>query len=204
LVSALVGRLVPVLALCIPLLLVTMVAGTRRGLGAWPAALAAGIAFAAVQGRAANLVGPQLADVVAALAALAAVLWVNARFPPAAPFRFASDPPPSAAAPPPPARLLRAVSPFAMLAVAVAARSLPPARVLLERATLVLRVPGLDGALMQGGAPVPAVWKLDLLAAGGTAVAVAGLASALVCGAGAARSAGPSSPSHWCSGSPSS
>src|SRR5512140_1244123 len=41
-VSAAAARLVPVLALATPFLLVTIVAGPRRGLSAWPAALAVG------------------------------------------------------------------------------------------------------------------------------------------------------------------
>ena len=59
-VGALSGRMVPLLALAVPFLLVTLVAGARRGLQAWPGALAAGVSFAAVQAVAGNLLGPQL------------------------------------------------------------------------------------------------------------------------------------------------
>jgi lactate permease len=181
-VAAMVGRMVPLLAVPIPFLLTALVAGPRRGLRAWPAALAAGVSFSAVQGFVANALGAPLADVVAGLAALGAVLAVARRWR-AAPFRFAHDLPPSAAAPPPAARLLRAFSPFLILGVVVAAWSLPPVRALLGRATVVFPVPGLDGALVRGGAPVRALWKLDLLAAGGTAVAIAALVSAAALGA---------------------
>lgn len=182
-VSALAGRLVPLLSLGVPFLLVALVAGPRRGLGAWRAALAAGAAFALAQGLVSNLLGPQLVDVVAALAAIGAILAVVRRWPPAAPFRFAHDPPPAAARAPPAARALRAFSPFAILAVLVAAWGAAPVRTLLDRATLVLPVPWLDGALVRDGAPVRALWRLDLLSTGGTAVLAAVAASALALGA---------------------
>lgn len=183
-VGALSGRMVPLLSLAIPFLLTTLVAGARRGLEAWPAALAAGASFAAVQALAANALGPQLVDVAAGLAALGAVLLVARRWPPAAPFRFAGDPPPAeAAARPPLPQVLRAFSPFALLVLIVAAWSLPPVRALLDRATLTLAVPGLDGALVRDGGPVRALWRVDLLAATGTAVALGALASALALGA---------------------
>ncbi len=186
-IGALVGRTVPLLALAIPFLLTTMVAGLRRGLAAWPAALAAGLAFAPVQALVANLIGAPLADVAGGLAALGALVLVARRWRPAEPFRFPGDPPPSATAPPSAAQVLRAFSPFALLAVTVTAWNLRPVRALLDRATLVLAVPGLDGALVRDGAPARALWRFDVLAAGGTAVALAALGSAVALGAGRAE-----------------
>jgi lactate permease len=177
-VGALSGRMVPLLSLAIPFLLTTLVAGVRRGLQAWPAALAAGASFAAVQALAANLLGPQLVAVAAGLAAMGAVLLVARRFPAAAPFRFEGDPPAAAVAPPPLPQVLRAFSPFGLLILVVAAWSLPPVRALLDRATVTLPIPGLDGVLLRDGAPVRAVWRVDLLAATGTAVALGALCTA--------------------------
>ncbi|HYD42652.1 MAG TPA: lactate permease LctP family transporter [Anaeromyxobacter sp.] len=182
-VGLLLGRTLPLLALAVPFLLTTLVAGARRGLEAWPAAAAAGLAFAGAQALAAHLVGPALADVAAGLAAIGAVLAVARRFPPARPFRFAGDPPPPRAAPPPPARVLRAFTPFALLVLVVAAWSLPPVRALLDAATRLVPVPGLDGAVVRDGLPVRALWRFDPLAAAGTAVALAALASGAALGA---------------------
>jgi lactate permease len=165
----------------VPFLVVTLVAGARRGLAAWPAALATGVAFALAQGLAAALVGPQLADLAGALAALAALLVLLRLWRPRAVHRFEHDPPPPPAAPPPLGRVLRAFSPFALLALAVTAWSLPPARALLDAATVVVPIPGLEAA---AGAPGPgAAIRLDLLAASGTAVLAAALASAIALGA---------------------
>jgi lactate permease len=65
----------------------------------------------------------------------------------------------------------------------VTAWNLRPVRALLGRATLVLAVPGLDGALVRDGAPLRALWRFDALAAGGTAVALSALFSAVALGA---------------------
>jgi lactate permease len=181
--GALVGRNIPLVSLAVPFLLVTLVAGARRGLEVWPAALAAGGAFAAAQALVANLLGPQLADVLAALAGIAALLLLLRAWRPRAPFRFATDPPPRAGAPPPRPRVLRAFAPFAILSVLVAAWALRPVRALLGAATLVFPVPGLHGASFGGGAPRDALVRLDLLAASGTAVLAAALASAVALGA---------------------
>jgi len=182
-VGALVGRMVPLLALVIPFLLTTLVAGARKGLQAWPAAAAAGVAFAAAQALTANLLGPQLVDVAAGLAALCAVLLVARFAPPAQAFRFPGDPATGGAAAPPLGQVLRAFSPFALLVLVVAAWSLPQVHALLGRATVELPIPGLDRALSADGHPIRATWRLDLLAAAGSAVALTALATALALGA---------------------
>jgi lactate permease len=150
-VGAAAGRIVPWVALATPFLLVTLVAGARRGLAAWPAALAAGLSFAAAQALVTGTLGAPLADVASATASLAGLLLLLRVWRPRAPFRFAEDPPP-----PPPARLparrvLAAFTPFALLALTVAVWSLRPVRAHLDRATLVFAVPGLHGASFGGG-----------------------------------------------------
>jgi len=70
--SAMVGRQLPFLSLILPTYLAWVVGG-RRGLWkALPAALVAGISFAAVQFLVSNLWGPYATDVLSALAAIAA------------------------------------------------------------------------------------------------------------------------------------
>jgi lactate permease len=181
--GALVGRNVALVSLAVPFLLVTLVAGTRKGLEAWPAALAVGAAFAAAQGGVATLLGPQLADVAGALAGVGALLALLRVWRPRRTFRFPADPPAAARAAPPRARVLRAFAPFAILAVLVAAWALGPVRALLDRATLTLPLPGLHGAALGGAPPRDALVRLDLLAASATAVLAAAAASAAALGA---------------------
>ena len=72
--SSMVGRQLPFISLILPAYLAWGVGG-RRGLGrVWPAALVAGLSFAAVQFLVSNLWGPYATDVVSALGATAATV----------------------------------------------------------------------------------------------------------------------------------
>ncbi|KAI7867814.1 lactate permease [Spinellus fusiger] len=69
--SAMMGRQLPLLSLLLPLYAVGFYAGFRRGIiECWPAAMVAGVSFAVVQCVFANLVGPELPDLIAGLASL--------------------------------------------------------------------------------------------------------------------------------------
>jgi lactate permease len=72
--SAMVGRQVPLLSLLVPAYLAWIVGGSAGLRRAWPAALAAGVSFAAAQGLVANLWGPYAADVIASLVSIAATV----------------------------------------------------------------------------------------------------------------------------------
>jgi lactate permease len=72
--GAMVGNQTPILALFVPFILIAVVDG-RRGLReAWPAALVAGVTFAAVQSLSAHLISVELTDILASLASTAAIL----------------------------------------------------------------------------------------------------------------------------------
>ncbi|MCW2772997.1 MAG: lutP [Nocardioides sp.] len=72
--GAMVGRQTPILALVVPLILVFVVDGKRGLRNTWVAALVCGVAFALAQFVASNYISVQLADIVAALVAAAAVV----------------------------------------------------------------------------------------------------------------------------------
>src|ERR671933_1277124 len=72
--SQMVGRQTPFLALIIPAMLVTVMAGFRRMLQVWPVVAVAGIAFAGTQFVVSNTLGPALADLLAALLTVVAVV----------------------------------------------------------------------------------------------------------------------------------
>ena len=77
--SSMVGRQLPIFSIIIPAYLVVVLAGWRRMREVWPAVLVTGVAFAAVQFLVSNFLGPELTDILAALAsmgALAALLRV--------------------------------------------------------------------------------------------------------------------------------
>ena len=71
--SAMVGRQFPFFSLIVPFWVVWAMAGFRGMLGIWPAALAAGLAFAIPQFLVSNFIGPSLVDIVSSLSSMAAV-----------------------------------------------------------------------------------------------------------------------------------
>ncbi|MGC4000423.1 MAG: L-lactate permease [Anaeromyxobacter sp.] len=185
-VSQLVGRTLPALALLTPFYVVVLLAGARRGLEVWPAALVVGGAFALAQALTANLLGPYLPDVVASLVSMGCLTLFLRAWRPARPWRFPAEPAAPAPAGPRAARgdVLRALSPFLLLSLFVAAWGLRPVHAALDAlGTVTLRWPGLDGAIVQDGHAVPAVLKLDLLASAGTAILLTALVSLPVLGA---------------------
>jgi lactate permease len=73
-IGAVVGRQTPILAMFVPLLLVTIVDGKRGIKQTWPIALVAGISFSIAQFISSNFISVELTDIIASLAALAAVV----------------------------------------------------------------------------------------------------------------------------------
>ena len=71
--SAMVGRQLPLFSLVVPAYLVVLLAGWRRMVEVLPAVVAAGASFALVQFAVSNFVGPELTDILAALASLGAL-----------------------------------------------------------------------------------------------------------------------------------
>jgi lactate permease len=91
--SQMVGRQTPFLALIIPGMLVTVMAGFRRMLEVWPVVAVSGIAFAFTQFLVSNVLGPELADLLAALVAVAAVIALMAVWSPSSEWHFEHEPP---------------------------------------------------------------------------------------------------------------
>ena len=91
--SQMVGRQTPFLALIIPGMLVTVMAGFRRMLEVWPVVAVSGIAFALTQFLVSNLLGPELADLLAALITVVAVVALLAVWSPSSEWHFEHEPP---------------------------------------------------------------------------------------------------------------
>jgi lactate permease len=73
-IGAVVGRQTPVLALFVPLVLVSMVDGRRGIRQTWPAAVVCGVAFALAQFVSANYISVELTDIIAALVGVGATI----------------------------------------------------------------------------------------------------------------------------------
>jgi len=71
--SAMVGRQLPFFSFIVPFWVVWAMAGFRGMWEIWPAALAAGLAFAIPQFLVSNFIGPSLVDIVASLCSMVAI-----------------------------------------------------------------------------------------------------------------------------------
>ncbi|KAG2176909.1 hypothetical protein INT43_007563 [Umbelopsis isabellina] len=73
--SQMIGRQLPFISVCLPTYALCFYAGWRDGfLACWPAAIVAGVSFAGTQALFANLVGPELPDLIAGLVSLISLI----------------------------------------------------------------------------------------------------------------------------------
>jgi lactate permease len=195
--SQMVGRQTPFLALIIPGMLVTVMAGFRRMLEVLPVVAVAGIAFAGTQFLVSNLLGPELADLLAALITVVAVIALMAVWSPSSEWHFEHEPPSEDREDfdtPPLGRTLYAWSPFLIIIALFLIVQIPPIKaavgatqtainfpnsVVSETTGLpVVPWPGLDGNVAQTSPVVPkptpydAFFSTNWLSAAGTIILI--------------------------------
>nr|MBA2712572.1 lactate permease LctP family transporter [Rubrobacteraceae bacterium] len=195
--SSMVGRQTPFLALIIPGMLVTVMAGFRRMLEVLPLVAVAGIAFASTQFLVSNLLGPELADLLAALITVVAVLALMAVWSPSSEWHFEHEPPSEDREDfdtPPLGRTLYAWSPFLIIVALFLIVQIGPIKdavsstqtainfpnaVVSETTGLpVVPWPGLDGHVAQTQPVVPkptpydAFFSTNWLSAAGTIILI--------------------------------
>ena len=185
--SAMVGRQLPLFSLLVPAYLVVLLAGWRRMLEVLPAVVTAGASFALVQFAVSNFVGPELTDILSALASLGALALLLRVWRPREAWRGeGGERPPSSVATRRP-RVARAYAIYAILVVVVllgqGAASLGLKNVRWEsrrgrartrcgtaaRAPLVHREP----PIVASTTPYPLHYRLDALTSAGTLVLAA-------------------------------
>ena len=187
--GAMVGRQTPILSVFVPLALVFIIDGKRGLRQVWPPALLCGVVFAVFQYLSSNFWSIPLADIIASLAAAAAVLvftrvWHPAeRYEEAEPdgtggsVRTATDTR---------TEVLRAYAPYLIIIVVfVLATRIPaitgvaptkpgPNGTGLEVATWIYNWPGLT-IVSDTGKAVATTFKLNILSAAGTLLLISGL-----------------------------
>ncbi len=175
-ISAMVGRQLPFLSLVLPCYLVWVLAGWRGLRGMWVPALIAGASFALAQFAVSNFWGPYAADIIAALASIAA-LTLFLRFWKPGDGRGAAggDPVPVQLTP---LQAFAAWAPWVLLSVVMIGWSYLN---LFKRGQASLPVPGLHNRIFVTlyGKPYSAIYLFQPLAAG-TAAFAATLLTALV------------------------
>lgn len=184
------GRQLPLLAMFVPFWIVFIMDGVRGVRETWPAVLVAGSTFAVGVFFTSNFIGPELPDITSALFSLVSLTLFLKVWKPKRIFRFdneASAPLAKAAPVYSTGQIIKAWSPFLVLTAIVTVWSLAPFKALFAKtgalASTVLYFP-VDGLhqlvlrvapIVATPKPYDAVYKLDLVAATGTAILLTAL-----------------------------
>ncbi|MFL6976824.1 L-lactate permease LutP [Bacillus inaquosorum] len=208
-ISQMVGRQLPFLSVFIPLYLIIIMSGFRKAFEVWPAILVSGVSFAVVQYLSSNFLGPELPDVLSALVSMAALAVFLKWWKPNTTFRFASEQESAAAietaktnsAAPAYSggQIFKAWSPFLLLTVMISVWGIPSVKSALtghyegsavflkwlnavgEKLTFAPGVPFLNNQIVNAdGAPIEAVYKLEVLGSAGTAILIAAVLSKFI------------------------
>ncbi len=200
--SQMVGRQTPLLALIIPGMLVTVMAGFRRMLEVLPVVAVSGIAFAGTQFLISNLLGPELADLLAALVTVVAVIALMSFWHPSSEWHFEHEPPAAQRESferPPLGRTLYAWSPFIIIVALFLIVQIPPVKAAVSSTQIAINFPnstvsettgspvvpwpGLNGHVEQTSPVVPkptpydAVFSTNWLSAAGTIILIGDIIS---------------------------
>ncbi|HWR06221.1 lactate permease LctP family transporter [Sporomusa sp.] len=196
-ISQMVGRQLPFLSVIIPIWLVVLMSGWKSAMEVLPACLVAGISFASIQYLSSNFIGPELPDILSALATIVALTVFLRSWKPAKIWRFADEKAAAATTTKLPVytfgTIIKAWSPFIVLTVMVILWGLKPVQAVIDAVSLKILVPGLDKVVMQV-APIvkkstamAALYKINWLSAAGTALFIASIISAAILGVGPSR-----------------
>jgi L-lactate transport len=194
LLSAMTGRFLSPIAFIVPIYMLVLMAGVRKTIAVWPAVLTCGLTFGIVQFFVSNYVGPELTDILAALASISAMVILMKVWSPGQIFRLAGDEAPknhhagrSAG------QVFFAWVPYLFLVVFVLVWGHPAVNRFLGQVTMPVQVPGLHNLVQRippataQAAPYAAVFNFNWLSAAGTACMLAALVSAFVLGLKPAR-----------------
>jgi L-lactate transport len=180
--SAQVGKICAPVSLFVPSYLMLVMGGLRALRAVLPAALVCGICFAATQFLVSTYIGPYLTDILASLAAIFSLLLLLSVWRPRDTVVETVHLPRQAER----SAVVQAWSPYILLVIFVLLWGYAPFKALLDKATLVIAWPGLDGAIRRlppvvaKAAPYPAKFTFNVLSASGTSALFATLCAGLV------------------------
>ncbi|KKB04289.1 L-lactate permease [Pantoea sp. ARC270] len=188
------GRQLPLLTLIVLFWIMAIMDGWRGVKETWPAVMVAGGSFAVAQFLSSNFLGPELPDIISSLASLISLTLFLRVWKPVRIFRFADAGAKQGDALTPPqtyrlGQIVRAWMPFLFLTATVTLWSIPPFKALFTQGgalyewVLNIPVPLLNGLVarvppvVSSATPYPALYKLDLISATGTAILIAAIAA---------------------------
>ncbi len=191
--SQMVGRTLPLISVFVPLYLVVLMSGWKKGLEVWPACFVSGGSFAVAQYFSANspLTAPLLPDLIASIASIVCTVAFLKVWHPKESWHFADEPKREGkeALRFTGGQIFRAWAPFIILSLFVCAWGIKPVNQALDQITkqffdFAMPISGLDKMVIdQAGKPKAAVYKLNVLSAAGTAILFAWFFSIIVMGA---------------------
>jgi lactate permease len=189
LLSAMTGRILSIIAVLIPIYLLVLMAGVRQTVAVWPALIAGGVTFGAVQLFVSNVIGPELTDILSALASISAMVLLMKVWRPAQMFRLPNDEPIRVNRPRHGAgAVFMAWLPYILLVVFVLSWGYVPIKAVLDGVTVRIPVPGLHNLIqrMPPVTPTPqpyaALFVFNWLGAAGTSCFLACIVAALALG----------------------
>ncbi len=176
--SQLVGRTLPFLSVLVPLYLVILMSGWKKGFEVWPACLVSGASFAIVQYLSSNFIGPLLPDILASLASIITTVAFLKFWRPKESWHFPEEEPSTGkeSLRYTGGQVFRAWTPYMILSLFVFAWGIRPVTETLNQLTrtvfdFAIPVSGLDKMVLdQTGKAKPAVFNLNILSAAGTAI----------------------------------
>jgi len=195
------GRQLPLLSLFVPFWIVYIMDGMRGVRETWPGILVAAAAFSITQFFTSNYIGPELPDITSALVSLIALAVFLKIWQPKHIFTFSEGNQGTTAAHDPTidrssgysiGQIFKAWSPFIVLTVMVTIWSIKPFKDLfakggmLESTILKFHIPYLDNLVIKVApivskpTPYEALYKLDWLAATGTAIFISAIISMII------------------------
>lgn len=195
-ISKMVGRQLPFLSVFIPFFLVFIMVGFKKTIEVLPAILVSGVTFAVTQFLTSNYLGPELPDILSALVSLFALAIFMKFWKPKNIYRFSAEQEMDAASKGHAGvhytggQIFKAWSPFIILTGLISLWGTPVIKQALtghyegsnailsavnllgHALTFMPEVPLLHNKVLAGatGAPIAAVYKLELLGAAGTAI----------------------------------
>ena len=195
--SAMTGRLCALIAIIIPAYMVVIMSGFKRALEVAPPILACAVTFAAVLLYVTNTLGPEVAVILASMAALLAMVVVLKVWQPTNTFRLDGDVEVSSERRSHTiGELVTAWSPYMLLVGFVLAWRYAPIQQALNTVSLSIQVPGLHETITRmppitpEPSPYAAVYNFQWLSAAGTSCFLSAFAASLLLGMSPVRFAG--------------
>src|ERR1017187_4024476 len=183
--SAMIGRILPIIVLILPFWLIRVLCKTRDMLKVWPGLLACGLTFAIIQFFWSNFMGAALVDILAGLGTLLVLAFFFRKvWSPKIIWRYPGEAAPPQVNPADPLtfpRIVKAWSPFLLLAAFVVLWGLAPVAKFLDSFSWKQPVPGLHLLVIRTPPVVlkayaePAMFDISWLSTPGTGTFIAGL-----------------------------